>query len=488
MLSRNAVLLAIIAALAWAPGCRLAHQTHEPDYCALSNDIAQAYSTGDPVGLAIDPVVGQLTGPHPVDDYIQFGLTQNPTIQAARMRVESMANRIPQAASLQDPTLGIHVFPSPVQTAGGQQELGLQASQKVPWLGKLSTKADMAAHDADVARAELAATELAVAEQIQSAYYQLYFTQQALRITEQDKQQLQLIERIVNQKYRVQRTVSQQDLLRAQVEVARIEVDLVRLRQQLKSARAQLARQLHVSPETPLQAVDHLPAEQVPRDLDTFYRRAVASRPELHAALAAVTRDRRSADLARLNYIPDTTLDVSWIDTTNAGVAPLANGRDAFLVGLNVNLPIYRRRIEAGIREAETKAVATARQYDALKDQTLAEVKDLFTQAASQEELLQLFRADIIPKAQQTLEQSLAAYRVGQVDFQTLIDNWQDLLQFEISEKRLEARLRQSLASLARVIGSVEINTPAAGQLVPLPATEPAIPENGPEDVQGNSP
>jgi outer membrane protein TolC len=86
------------------------------------------------------------------------------------------------------------------------------------------------------------------------------------------------------------------------------------------------------------------------------------------------------------------------------------------------------------------------------------EVKDLFARATSQEQLLRLFRDDIIPKAQQTLEQSLAAYQVGQVDFQTLIDNWQDLLQFEIAEKRLEAELRQSLASLARVIGSVELD------------------------------
>jgi cobalt-zinc-cadmium efflux system outer membrane protein len=483
MPGRHTFLLVIIAALTWACGCRLAHQTREPDYCALSGDIAQAYSAADPVGLAIDPIVEQLAGPHPVEDYIQIGLTQNPNIQAARLRVESLANRVPQAASLQDPTLGVTTFPQPIQTAAGQQELALKASQKVPWLGKLSTKADLAAHDVDVARAELAAAELAVVQQIKQAYYQLYFTQQALRITEQDKGQLQLIERIVNQKYRVQRDVSQQDLLRAQVEVARTEAELVRLRQQVQSAQALLARQLHISPETPLQAVDHLPAEQVPLDLEAFYRRAVTSRPELHAALAAVARDRRSADLARLNYIPDTTLDVTWIDTTTAGMSGIGNGRDAILVGVNVNVPIYHRRIEAGIREAETKAVATARQYDALKDQTLMEVKDLFVRATSQEQLLRLFRDDIIPKAQQTLEQSQAAYQVGQVDFQTLIDNWQDLLQFEISEKRLEAELRQSLASLARVIGSVEINTPAADELIPLPETEPAIPENDSGDL-----
>jgi hypothetical protein len=37
-----------------------------------------------------------------------------------------------------------------------------------------------------------------------------------------------------------------------------------------------------------------------------------------------------------------------------------------------------------------------------------------------------------------------------------MIDNWRQLLRYQIGEKRLEAQLRQSLASLARAIGSYD--------------------------------
>ena len=104
--------------------------------------------------------------------------------------------------------------------------------------------------------------------------------------------------------------------------------------------------------------------------------------------------------------------------------------------------------------------------------------KDLFAQTTSQQELLQLFREDIIPKAQQALEQSISAYQVGKVDFQQMIDNWRDLLRFEITAQRIEAGLRQSLASLARAVGAVELGgVVETGELVPLPPSLPAEPQ-----------
>ncbi|MFV2069729.1 MAG: TolC family protein [Pirellulales bacterium] len=460
----------LAAAIALACGCRASRQIRDPEYQKLASDIVQSWQSSDPAGEAIDPVVDELAGRHPVEDYIRYGLTQNPTIQAARLQVDSLANLVPVAASLQDPTLGANVYVEPVQTAAGQQEVGLTAAQNLPWFGKLSTRADVAEQETEVARAQLAAAELDVVDRIKRAYYQLYFVEHALRITEEDKSQLDLIERIVDRKYRVERNVSQQDLLRVQVEVARLETEIVEFRQQVESAQAALARQLHVSPDTRLRTLERLPAEELPRDLTALYRRAVAARPELHALLAAVERDRRVTALARLDYYPDVTLGATWIDTSPAGISAGANGRDAFLIGVNVNLPIYRARLESAVRSAETKAVSTARLYDSVKDQTLEEIKDLFEKVTSQEELLQLFREDIIPKARQTLEQSITAYQVGEVDFLQMIDNWRELLQFQITEKKLETQLRQSLASLARVLGGTEaVLPPPAAEPVPLP-------------------
>ena len=112
-------------------------------------------------------------------------------------------------------------------------------------------------------------------------------------------------------------------------------------------------------------------------------------------------------------------------------------------------------KVTSSVRSAEAHAVSTAREYDSLRDGTLEQVTDLFAQIQSQEDLLTLVREDILPKARLTLEVSRGAYNVGEIDFLQLIDNWRQLLRYEVNYHRLEASLRQTLAELERVIGKM---------------------------------
>jgi outer membrane protein TolC len=294
--------------------------------------------------------------------------------------------------------------------------------------------------------------ELSTIAKVKRAYYELYFIQEAISITETERGLLIDIREVANSRYRTGAT-SQQDVLRADLEVSNVESELIRLRQQLESGQARLARLLHIGPQTKVAALANLPDQQLPADLDLLQQQAVTARPELHAMLSSVQRDQQALELARLQYKPDVTVGFSWIDVADSGISPVANGRDAFLLSAGVNLPIYRKRLDSSVRSAEAKVVSTAREYDAMRDGTLEEVTDLFAQARSQQELLVLFREDILPKARQTLEVSNQAYNVGEVDFLTLLDNWQQLLRYETNNLRLEASLRQTLAELERVVG-----------------------------------
>ncbi len=469
-----------------ATGCRAPRKIQTSDYVGAVNQVAYSQSSPAPAMEAIPPGVPDLGGPHPIETYISYALSQNPDIEVARKRVDAAAYRVPQAASLRDPTFGVTAFPSPVETAAGQQNVSLTASQHLPWHGKLSTKAAAAEADTSVARAQLAAVELEVIEQVKRAYYELYFVQRAIRITEENRKLLLDFVRIAESKYRTGKA-SQQDVLRAQVEISNLDNQLIRLRQQIDSSQAKLARLMHISPDTPVRALEQPPQQQIPHDLQRLYEQAIAGQPELHAQLAAVQRERRNVDLARLEYFPDLTAGVTWIGTSASGLSPVANGEDPVLLGLSVNVPIYRKRLDAGVREAESRVVASTRQYDSLRDRTAESVKDLYTQAISQYDLVKLFRDDIIPKAEQTLEISQSDYQVGKSDFLTLIDNWQQLLRFKIAYHRIESQLQQTLATLERVVGG-QLQTIAPPETIPPPVPganggpvpEPLPPEPGP--------
>lgn len=437
-------------------GCRSARTVRDAEYAQLQTDVTRSLMDSDPVLTARAPVASELSGPHTVDEYVSFALAQNPRIQAARKRVEATGNRVPQAASLDDPMLGVNGYPfSPyvLQTAGGRSTVNVMAEQKLPWFGKLETRSFAAEAETDMARAELVAAELEVVEQVKRMYYELAFLQQAVELTQQSRELLVQISEVAETKYRTG-VVSEQDLLRAQVEVSNTDSELIRLQQQLNSSRARLAQWLHVSPETELQAATAQLEEQIPQDVEWLYRRAIQARPELHAQLAAVRRDRHQVELARLQYYPDVALSAMWGGMTSSGaLSPVADGLPMINIGAQVNVPLYRQKLDAGVRAAEAQAVSSARDYDALKDRTEAEIKDLFVQVLSQRDLSRLFRQDIVPKAEQTLEVSMAAYRVGQTDFLQLLDNWRQLLKFQITLHQIDSQLRQTLSSLERVVG-----------------------------------
>ena len=107
-----------------------------------------------------------------------------------------------------------------------------------------------------------------------------------------------------------------------------------------------------------------------------------------------------------------------------------------------------------------------------MRDQTLRDVKSLFAQAKSQQEMARLFSESIIPKTQQALEVAIREYQVGTTEFVQMIDNWRELLRLQIMHQQLEAQLRQSMASLERVVGGF---TALPIEAIPVPDNAPNL-------------
>jgi outer membrane protein TolC len=473
----------LVAVALLIAGCRTSRFIRDPEFASVEQAVHQSWCDPASAESALPPVEELWDGPRSLDEYIHIALWRNPEIQAARKRLEAAAHQVPVAASLQDPMLTVTAQPEPVQTAAGQQEVMLSASQKLPWFGKLAARSLVAESQTGVARAHLAAVELTTVARVKRAYYELYYVQQAIRVTQAEQQLLREIRDVAHTRYRTGQA-SQQDVLRAELEIVHTQNELIRLQQQLQSGQAKLARLLHVSPRTAMTALDELPPAEIPGDLDWLQRQAIAARPELHAQLAALDRDRLAVELARLDYQPDVTLGLSWIEVADRGLSGATNGHDSLLLSAGVNLPIYRKRLDSGVRSAEANAVATARGYDALRDETLEQVTDLFAQVSSQQDLLVLFEQEILPTARQTFQVSIRAYQVGEVDFLQLLDNWRQVLRYEVSHRRLEANLRQTMAELEKAVGGIDGLTGRSGTVcyayaTPSPLRFPCLSECG---------
>jgi outer membrane protein TolC len=350
----------------------------------------------------------QLQGSHPVDFYVQVALQRNPEILAKQRGVDAHAQVIAQVTSLPDPMLTDTIYPisdNSVQTAAGRFTNSLTLSQKFPWFGKLQLRGEIADLNTKIALTQLAETQLKVIEAVKLSCYDIYFNQQAITITRDSEDGLRkLFIPLAEARYR-QGKGSQQDLLRAQVELNKVQDQLIQLNRQLQMTQADLAKLLSAAPQTNLQVAElvHLPA--LPQELEDLYKAAVASRPELQGHLQTLFREQRKVDLAKKEYFPDVTLGVSWNSvSTSDALAGVANGNDTVGMLFSMNLPVWKDKLRAGVMEAEFKSAESAKLYEATRDDTFRLIRRFTVQAQTLEEQIQLFRKELIPRADQTLK------------------------------------------------------------------------------------
>ncbi|GIW95602.1 MAG: hypothetical protein KatS3mg110_3643 [Pirellulaceae bacterium] len=414
--------------------------------------------------------------PQPLERFVQRALEQNPQIHAADQRVEAAAAMVVEAGSLEDPMLAVNgwpFFPFVPQTAAGMMTAEIMVEQRVPWKGKLAARAAAAAQELEAARAQRAALELEIVEQVKRAYYQLQTVERTIDTLQKDRATLETLVQVALARYQASQA-TQQEVLRLQAELDQVDSQLAEWARQRETARADLAQLLHLSPDTPFVTAATAADPSAPAELDELYRRAVAMRPELHAQLAEIQKERYQAQLARLDYFPDTNLRAGWAEmTTRRALSPVADGLDMVTVGLSVNLPIYQPRLDAAVRRADANVVWAAREYDRLRDQTLRDVKQRFAEATAQRQIIQLLRDGIIPKTEQAYQVAVQGYQAGTVSFADMLAVWRELLRYHILLEQTEGQYRQTLASLERLVGGLLPEAPGHPSTTDPAGTEP---------------
>ena len=400
--------------------------------------------------------------PVPCEVLVQYALANNREIQAARYKARSLGARVPQAVSLPDPRLTTNAFLQSLQTAAGPQDVVMSLSQQFPWFGKLGLRGEVANYEAMAAYARVAAVELSVVERVKRAYFNLYFAQSATVETRRLQPRLEDVIRISEERYKTNAAgAGLESVLQAQVELSKLKTELVKLDNGKTEAIAKLAGTLHLPPQTRFTAVVEIERTRVAQTVELLVQLAETMQPELIARRREIRRDQSAIALAKRDYWPDVTLSFNWYDIGSQGLSPVADGRDAYSLGVGVNLPLYRTRLNAAVREAQCKTASTARSYAAAEDNIQAEVQSIHAQYREQDQILTILESEILTRAGQALDLSIEAYRTGRVSFEQLIDTYRTLLNYRIDYHRRLALREQAIASLERAVGSAVTAMPA---------------------------
>jgi outer membrane protein, heavy metal efflux system len=421
------------------------------------------------------PIVASL------QDYICLALAENPDLKAARQTALARAKRIPQVTALPDPMIATRTYSPnrPMMLAEGNNVFSMAITQQLPNPEKLDRQGRIALEETRMALAELEQTRLRVIGDVKRAYFQLYNLDQSIRITGENRRLLMDLVAVV----RIQVSANkrpQDDALRAQVEVANLDRDLIELRQNRITTAAMLNTLLGRPPQTTV------PRPEVfnPRDMDlkieSLMAQAIETNPELKRLEHQIERDRQSRRLAGLGYWPEFRIGVEWMameprqmpaERSTQTLTMQPNGQmmpmtmmpmgapktespeDMYAIMAEMSLPVWVQKIDAGIKEAEYNLGASIDQYTAARNRVAFRIQDALARVQAQRQLVEILKNTILPQARQAYELSRTSYAAGTTEFLAVSDNRQKWLTFNIQYHRALAELQRSMADLEQEIG-----------------------------------
>lgn len=394
-----------------------------------------------------------------LNDYIRAGLQNNPGLKAAFYQWKAAFKKIAQESSLPDPYFTYTEYIDSVETRIGPQERAYSVKQTLPLPDKLWLRKDKAFKASEAAFHDFEKMRLELVYSITETYYEYAYLRKAILLMEENIALLKNFESVVQAKYR-SALAENQDLLKVQVELGKLENDLLSLRDLRHPLVAGLNALLNLPPTASLAWPDESLEEPVLQnkydEVQALYARLKKDNPELRSLTQRVAQSKDALKIAHREYFPDLTVGFTQIDTGDALNPSIADsGDDARMLTFSVNVPLWFNRLHAGVEEARSLLTVSNKTLENKEQELVSRVALVYYKLADAQRQSRLYKDALLPKARQSVQSAQAGYEAGRVDFLTFIDAQRVFLNFQLAYYRHTTDFYQRLAELQSLLGEM---------------------------------
>ncbi|MEO1246810.1 MAG: TolC family protein [Pseudomonadota bacterium] len=383
----------------------------------------------------------------------RLALEDEPGANALTERARALEAAADAAGALPEPQLKVALNNFPVESGGfsteGMTSASLGLRQTFPPGASRRLRSEELDWRAAAKYEAAGARRRAVLMATRKAWLALYYWQQAGVQVRESRPFFEELSSVTRSLYSVGRK-SQQDVLRAELELSRLDDRLITIEQQQAAARARFAQWVGRAASRPL--AERLPEwEAVPTLSD------LAERLPLHAIVksadAEIASRASAVDVATERRKPGWALDVGY--AYREGSLPAGTPRSDFLsIGVTFGLPFTRKRsIDSNLQAAlsERSAAASARQQLLRElNAELAAEHVRFTQSSRR---VALYERQILAGAREHASAALDAYQSDTADFADVMRAYIDDLQTRTDYIELKVTRAESYSALAYLGG-----------------------------------
>lgn len=387
------------------------------------------------------------------DDYVRYALFNSPRVESAYQKWRAASERLPQVSALPDPRLNFGFFLNEVETRVGPQQARVGVSQTLPWMGKRRNREDAASRAAMSAWRDFEAARLSVSEQVVSLLHELAYLDAATRISNEILDLISSFEEVIRARYRVG-AGSHPELIRVQVELGMVQDRVAQLRAMRPAFVAELNAALNRESDSEIGPIAALPGRLAAVDPGALGAMARRSNPTLLALDEKIEEQRHLSEVARKDGLPDLTVGLEYIVTDEAmNSSTPESGDDPILLTFGVNVPIWREKYDAGVRETIARRLSISGQRADETNRITAAIQRAWFEHTDADRRVRLYEQTLIPKSRESLRATLTGYRGGDANFLDLLDTERTLLEFAIAAERARADRGMALVRLSTLVG-----------------------------------
>jgi cobalt-zinc-cadmium efflux system outer membrane protein len=377
-------------------------------------------------------------------DYLEYAETHNAGLKSSYQQLQMALEQVPQAKALPDPQVTYNYW---TKQSDLQMKQTVGVMQMFPWFGKIDARTQAAIKETSAAQQKYQAARLALFKEVKEGFYEFAYLARATDTAMENLELFKHFEEVARTKHMTMVT-GHPDVIRAQVEIAKME-DVLRGLNQLREptvSRLRTALTLPADTNLPWPKTEEFNAVEL--DYERLANILRQKNPELaslnYEAIAAGSK----ITLAEKNFYPDIGVGVMWENMDGRG------SRDGVAMVFQMNLPLWRDSYSAGSRQAQAQKASIEQQRVETENVLLTKAAQSLYEYRDSIRKIRLYRNTLIPKGRELLQASEAAYREGTIDFLSLIDAQRMLLDYHLSLQRAIADNQQKLAELEMLAGT----------------------------------
>ncbi len=380
---------------------------------------------------------------------IEQAMRKSPGLMAKQRAYAAARGRVLSAWLPDDPMFGVDVEGQPdLFNFGGRTDNEYMVSQTIPFPTTLILRGQVALRDAQMAFQQYKEKERDVVWHLEQPYYEFYLAKKTRAALEEVRALLEKLAETARRRYEANQA-SLQDVLKAQIERSKVDIELYQTAQEEHLAQAHLSHILNLPLNTPYELPEEQHSPPLTLSHEELERLAVRMRPELRAAELGIKRAKASRMLTLTRWLPDVT---GHIEARQFKADGRANERDTF-IGVTVPVWSLLKGASGEWKSAWKDVEETEAAYQELKNEVLLSIHEAYAKAKTAEHALGVYEQFTLPQAKQQVELTLSAYEAGRAGFLELIDAQRMLRDAQMAYYKFQAEHEMALSNLRLAIG-----------------------------------